>query len=181
MSRRLILLTTLAAALAVVTPACVGPPKKLIWNASASVPIGLYDIVSPVQVEVTDLVAVAPPEPLAAWMAERGYLVRGVPLLKRVMGLPGQWVCRIGNAVTVDAVPLGEALDRDRRGRALPVWQGCRRIGDGEIFLLNSSVHDSLDGRYFGPIPARAVIGKATPLFTDEVGDGRFVWRAATR
>lgn len=181
MSRRLILLTTLAAALAVVTPACVGLPIKLIWNASASVPIGLYEIVSPEQIDVTDLVAVAPPVPLAAWMAERGYLARGVPLLKRVMGLRGQRVCRIGNAVTVDAVPLGDALDRDRRGRALPVWQGCRRIGDGQMFLMNASVHDSLDGRYFGPIPARAVIGKATPLLTDEAGDGRFVWRAATR
>ena len=78
-------------------------------------------------------------------------------------------------------VPIGDALDRDRRGRPLPVWQGCRRIAYGDIFLMNPDVHDSLDGRYFGPIPTRDVIGKATPLYTDEDGDGRFVWRAATR
>jgi type IV secretory pathway protease TraF len=83
--------------------------------------------------------------------------------------------------VTVDAVPFGDALDHDRRGRPLPVWQGCRRIANGEIFLMNPSVPDSLDGRYFGPLPARDVIGKATPLYTDEAGDGRFIWRAATR
>lgn len=181
MSRRLILLTTLAAALAVVTPACVDLPIKLIWNASASVPIGFYEIVSPEQIDVTDLVAVTPPEPLVAWMAGRGYLARGVPLLKRVMGVPGQRVCRAGNTVTVDEVPLGEALDRDRRGRALPVWQGCRRIDNGEVFLMNTAVADSLDGRYFGALPARDIIGKAKPLLTDEAGDGRFVWRAATR
>jgi type IV secretory pathway protease TraF len=46
---------------------------------------------------------------------------------------------------------------------------------------MNPDVRDSLDGRYFGPIPARTVIGKATPIYTDEDGDGRFVWRAAIR
>jgi type IV secretory pathway protease TraF len=46
---------------------------------------------------------------------------------------------------------------------------------------MNPSVPDSLDGRYFGSLPARDVIGRATPLYTDEAGDGRFIWRATTR
>ena len=46
---------------------------------------------------------------------------------------------------------------------------------------MNWQVRDSLDGRYFGPLPASAVIGRATPLYTDEDGDSRFVWRAPTR
>lgn len=83
--------------------------------------------------------------------------------------------------MSLDAVPLGDALHRDRRGRALPVWRGCRRLADGEIFLMNTTVPDSLDGRYFGPIPASTVIGKASPLYTDETGDGRYVWRADAR
>ncbi|MET3837735.1 type IV secretory pathway protease TraF [Brevundimonas sp. UYEF29] len=76
---------------------------------------------------------------------------------------------------------MGDALDRDRRGRPLPVWQGCRLVANGELFLMNWQVRDSLDGRYFGPLPASAVIGRATPLYTDEDGDSRFVWRAPTR
>ena len=114
-------------------------------------------------------------------MAERGYIGRGVPLLKRVMALPGHEVCRTGRAITVDHVPLGDALDRDRAGRDLPVWRGCRTVAQDEFFLMNPNVPDSLDGRYFGPIPARAVIGTATPIYTDEEGDGHFVWRAPTR
>lgn len=46
---------------------------------------------------------------------------------------------------------------------------------------MNPDVGDSLDGRYFGPFPASAVIGHAIPLFTDEDGEGRFVWRAPMR
>ncbi|MEP7457621.1 S26 family signal peptidase [Phyllobacterium sp. SB3] len=155
-------------------------PKTFIWNASASTPIGLYTLDRPRHLTVTDLVAVRPPAAFADLMVERGYIGRGVPLMKRVAGLPGQEVCRHGHAITVDDVPMGDALDRDRLGRPLPLWQGCRRIANGEVFLMNWSVRDSLDGRYFGPIPANAVIGRATPLWTDEDGDARYVWRAPT-
>ncbi|WP_237154128.1 S26 family signal peptidase [Oryzibacter oryziterrae] len=156
-------------------------PLRLVWNASASVPIGLYDLAPTQSLEVGDLVALLPDKPLADFMVERGYIGRGVPLLKRVMALPGQEVCRVGLAITADHVPLGEALDRDRMGRALPVWQGCQKVAQGEFFLMNPDVRDSLDGRYFGPMPARTVIGKATPIYTDEEGDGHFIWRAPTR
>ena len=85
------------------------------------------------------------------------------------------------SAVTVDGITVGNALDRDRLGRTLPIWQGCHRLGASELFLMNIGVRDSLDGRYFGPLAVTTVIGRATPLYTDEDGDGRFVWRAPTR
>ncbi|HWW49805.1 MAG TPA: S26 family signal peptidase [Xanthobacteraceae bacterium] len=154
---------------------------RLIWNASASTPVGFYTIGDVDDLDVTDLVAVDAPEPLATFLSDGGYLPRGVPLLKRVAAVPGQRVCRTGLAITVDGVPMGDALDRDRRGRPLPVWQGCRLVANGELFLMNWQVRDSLDGRYFGPLPASAVIGRATPLYTNEDGDSRFVWRAPTR
>ncbi|MDH0367841.1 S26 family signal peptidase [Brucella anthropi] len=176
---RYVMLT--AAALAIVIASGVPTAPRLIWNASASVPIGFYTVAPADGLDVPDLVAVMPPKPFASFMSERGYVARDVPLLKRVLGLPGQRVCRAGHAIAVDAVPLGEAHLRDSRGRDLPVWHGCRFIAEGEIFLMNPDVGDSLDGRYFGPFPASAVIGRATPLFTDEDGDGRFVWRALMR
>src|SRR5690606_42035221 len=54
--------------------------------------------------DVPELVAVMPPEPLAAFMTERGYIAHGVPLLKRVLGLPGQRVCRLRSTITVDGI-----------------------------------------------------------------------------
>lgn len=167
----------LGAALAIAVPA----PTKLVWNVTPSVPVGLYSIAPSHRLEVTDLVAVMPPEPLASFMVQRGYIGVDVPLLKRVMALPGQRVCRTGMAITVDDVPLGHARDRDRIGRELPIWQGCRRLASGELFLMNPDAADSLDGRYFGPLADSAVIGRATSVWTDEGGDGRFVWRAPTR
>jgi conjugative transfer signal peptidase TraF len=169
---------TYFATMGVAAASFVSVPVKLMWNASASVPIGLYEIEPANHPAVTDLLAIMPPKPLADFLVGRGYIGRGVPLMKRVMALPGQEVCRIGLDITVDGVPLGDALDRDRMGRPLPVWQGCQRIADGDLFLMNPDARDSLDGRYFGPLPARGVIGRAIPLYTDEGGDGHFIWRA---
>lgn len=180
MSRRRILAVTLLAVIGIAATSAVETPTKLIWNETVSAPIGFYTIEPADRIAVPELVAVRPPEPLAGFMVERGYVGRGVPLLKRVVGLPGQRVCRTGSAITVDDVEMGDALDRDRIGRALPIWQGCRVIADGQLFLMNWDVPDSLDGRYFGPIPASSIIGRAQPLWTDEDGDGRFVWRAPT-
>ncbi|WP_180490275.1 S26 family signal peptidase, partial [Escherichia fergusonii] len=71
-------------------------------------------------------VAVDAPEPLATFLAERGYLPKGVPLMKRILAVSGQTVCRSNLTITVDGVEVGAALERDRAGRDLPVWQGCR-------------------------------------------------------
>jgi len=143
-------------------------PPWVVWNASASVPIGLYAVDTIIDAHTGDLVVVRPPEPLARFLADRGYLPRGVPLLKHVAALAGQTVCRIGHSVTVDAIEMGEARERDRRGRALPVWEGCRVIATGDVFLMNPRSADSLDGRYFGPLPAASIVGRAIPLWVNQ-------------
>ena len=180
MTRRHYFAVTALAAMGIAAASTVETPLRLVWNATASAPVGFYTVEPADALDVPELVAVMPPEPLAAFMVGRGYIARGVPLLKRVLGLPGQRVCRTGRTITVDGIEMGDALDGDRIGRELPIWQGCRIIGDGQIFLMNWDVRDSLDGRYFGPIPASSVIGRAVPLWTDEDGDGRYEWRTPT-
>lgn len=147
---------------------------RLIWNASASVPVGLYRLEPPTHLALGDLVAVAPPEPLAQFITARGYVGPGVPLLKRVTALPGTRVCRTGTTITVHGQVLGAARERDRLGRPLPIWQGCRVVGEGEVFLMNRDAEDSLDGRYFGPLPVSSVTARIVPIWTDAEGDGRF-------
>ena len=147
--------------------ALLDPIPRLIWNASASAPIGLYTVRPVERPQRGDLVAVVPPERLAVFLAARGYLPEGVPLLKHVVALPGQLVCRSGDRVTVDGRVLAIARERDSLGRPLPAWQGCRRLAGDELFLANPQVPDSMDGRYFGPLPARTLLGRASPLWTD--------------
>ncbi|QPC91548.1 S26 family signal peptidase [Mesorhizobium sp. INR15] len=178
MSRIACSIMALGAVAAIIAPAVAKMPPLLMWNASASAPIGLYAISRSRRLTVGDLAVIEPPKPVASFVAQRGYLPAGMPMLKHIVALAGQKVCRIGRIVTVDGVALGAALARDHTGRPLPDWQGCRIIATGEIFVMNPKVGDSLDGRYFGPFPMTSIIGRALPLWTDESGDGRYVWLA---
>jgi conjugative transfer signal peptidase TraF len=145
-----------------------GTTPHYIWNASKSVPIGLYRLQPAASLTVTELVAIQPPDLLAGFLDLNGYLPIGVPMLKRVLALPGQTVCRSGLTIVVDGIEVGQAQKRDGRGRPLPAWNGCRVIADGDVFVMNWQSTDSLDSRYFGPLPASAVIGRAVPVWTSD-------------
>lgn len=158
-------MTTYFAVLATGLTALFHPSPRLIWNASASVPVGLYRIRTVEPLRIGELVVAMPPEPLAGYLADRGYLPEGVPLLKHILALAGQTVCRTGDMITVDGATVGRALASDWRGRNLPIWQGCQLLAAGRVFLMNLQSEHSLDGRYFGPIAASAVVGRAVPLW----------------
>ncbi|KAB2726494.1 S26 family signal peptidase [Brucella anthropi] len=180
-ARKATLGAMLAGAALIALPAWTGHAPRLIWNASASVPIGLYTVTPATEIEVGDLVAVLPPGDLAIFLDTRGYLPRGVPLIKRVLALSGTKVCRHAATIIAYDHAYGEAQARDRFDRDLPSWQGCRTLAEGEVFLMNWDAPDSLDGRYFGPLPLSSITARVTPVWTDENGDGRFRWRASTR
>lgn len=181
MTRRSWTIATVTAALLFGTSfaaiALFDPLPRVVWNASASAPTGLYRIEPVSDPPHGALVAVTPPAPLARWLAERGYLGERVPLLKRVAARPGQRICRIGAVVSVDARPVAIARERDGRGRLLPTWQGCRTLRAGELLMLNPDHADSMDGRYFGPLPASTVLGRAIPILTRETPEAPLIWR----
>lgn len=166
-ARRVLVAMGLAMALAAL-PDWLPLPRRLVWNASASVPIGLYWVRPIAQLRRGDLVVVDPSEPLATLLVDRGYLGQNAPLIKRVAALPGQIICRFGGRVLIDGRLRVRARARDGLGRALPVWQGCQVLRLSEVFLLNAEHPASLDGRYFGPLPRRSILGHAEPLWTRE-------------
>jgi conjugative transfer signal peptidase TraF len=168
MSRFAYVMISYLAVLFTVIIALIDPAPRLLWNASASAPIGLYAVHPTDDPHVGELVAILPPEPLARWMAARHYVPLGIPLLKHVAAKAGQQVCRHGVDILIDGKVAATAKLRDSHGRPMPQWRGCRRLQSGELFLLNRSVPDSLDSRYFGPLPAARMIGAAQPLFVRE-------------
>lgn len=165
MNRLAIMLTGYCAIAAVVIPTFVRPTPRLVWNASASVPLGLYSARPGHSAKVGDLVAAHAPAPVARLMAERGYLPLRVPMLKHVAAVAEQTVCRSGAAILIDAKRVAEARLRDRMGRPLPSWSGCRTLRAGEVFLLNPASAGSFDGRYFGPVPASGIVAVLDPLW----------------
>ena len=138
----------------------------LVWNASASAPLGLYRIADRAP-QIGDLVLVEPDLDVTNFIVARGYLPPETPLLKRVAALSGAEICRHCAAIFIDGNHVAEALRVDSEGRDMPVWRGCFALRDDESFLLNAP-RNSLDGRYFGATKRAQVIGVAIPVLTWE-------------
>ncbi|HKX80571.1 MAG TPA: S26 family signal peptidase [Novosphingobium sp.] len=151
--------------------ACLGltialpPLPRLVWNASASAPIGLYAVSPGATLQRGDMVVAWPPAEARQLAASRHYLPRNVPLVKRVTAIAGDTICAIDRTVTVNGGPVALRRSADAAGRPLPAWQGCVRLVPGMVFLLMTETPDSFDGRYFGPTLGQDVIGRAAPLW----------------
>ena len=150
---------------ALVLVAIMPRPIHLVWNGSASVPIGLYWISSG-PAKSGDLALVRLDGWLQSLFETRGYLPSMVPLLKRIAASQGDEICRTGFDISINGRHVATALSADSMGRPLPVWRGCHVLNDREIFLLNDNPR-SLDGRYFGATDRALVIGRATFLWGD--------------
>ena len=167
----------LAGMVAAATLASIAIPfsRLLVWNVTASVPVGLYSIGGKTGLQRGDRVAIDPAFRLQKYLASRGYLPAGVPLIKEVAALGGDTVCRRDLLIEINGTPAGSARRRDSLGRELPVWKRCRTIAADELFVMNRRAPGSFDGRYFGPVARADVIGRARPVWTDEAGDGDYV------
>ena len=142
------------------------PVARIVYNPSNSVPPGWYRVGPLYSLHVGSIVLARLPADAAELAAQRRYLPEHIPLLKRVGAMSPQQVCIEKHIVRIDGVAEAVARTVDGRGRPLSAWQHCRRLHDGELFLLSSTNPTSFDSRYFGPIAVSAVIGSAQPLWT---------------
>lgn len=151
---------------ALLLPTVHSPALRLVWNVSASVPVGLYHIAPNAALHRGGLVALRPPPALARYMAMRRYVETGALLVKPIAAVSGQQVCRKSLTVTIDGATVATALVTDSNLRPLPTWTGCRHLRPGTVFLLALDVPTSFDGRYFGPVATSSIVGRAVPLWT---------------
>lgn len=145
----------------------IWPPRPLlVWNASASAPLGLYLVSDADGVRADDMVIARLPAGAATLAARRGYLPEGVPLVKRIAARAGDRICARGAAIYINGRLAAFRRARDGLGRLLPRWTGCRALQANELFLLMRESPTSFDGRYFGITRTSALIGRA-----------RLIWR----
>ena len=141
------------------------------WNASPSLPIGIYIESS----APSALVEFCPAEPAGSFAAVRGYRDVGscpdgaTPLMKPV-------VARFGD--TVDLSPQGIAVNRrllpntaprnaDTQGRPLQHFPFGRYVVEsGTLWVASTYNPRSFDSRYFGPISESLIRARLRPLLT---------------
>ncbi len=145
-------------------PLVLDPPPRLVWNASASAPLGLWAITPGAAIQAGDSVLVEPPPAARRLAAQRHYLPANVPMIKTVAAVSGDEVCAVDAEITVNDRRVATRRLADRRGLKLPWWRGCQRLSRGQVLLINPAP-ESFDSRYFGPVEGGAIIGRARLLW----------------
>jgi type IV secretory pathway protease TraF len=157
-----VVLATASALAGLLAPLAWRPVPRLVWNASASSPIGLYGIGSEGRLRAGDMALAWTPAAARVLASERHYLPRNVPLVKHVAAAAGDVVCAIGETISVNGRRVAVRRRADPAARALPwSWSGCERLRGEDVLLLSPGQPLAFDGRYFGVSRGVDVIGRA--------------------
>jgi conjugative transfer signal peptidase TraF len=140
--------------------------RRVLFNPSESAPRGFYWLSDPSSYPAGALVVARLPGGVATLADVRRYLPLSVPVLKRIAAEGSDVVCESSGVVRINARIVAYALPRDGRGRQLDSWSGCRSLAADEYYLLGRDSAASFDSRYFGPVTASALVGRAIPLWT---------------
>ena len=159
------LLTVGGVGMAMMAVSAIHRPPLLVWNVTASAPIGLYRVVAG-QPSRGSLALIFLPEPFRTLLHLRGYLHASLPMLKPIAAEHGDTLCRHGNAVFVNGRLVALARRIDHAARPLPRWRGCQRLGNA-VAVISPHPH-SFDSRYFGVVDLSAVVALAVPIWTTD-------------
>lgn len=158
------LLVRTAVVTAVVTTLVCAVASRLIYNRTASLPLGWYWVEGGAP-ERGDLVALRVPASVERIVKERRYLPEGAFLVKTVVAMEGDEVCSRDGVFVVNGKALGRVLDHDSEGRDLPQAEVCGRVGPREVYV-GSEHPQSFDSRAFGAVAAQDIKGKVKRLWT---------------
>jgi len=157
----------------VVLGACAGstlllvahvPSPRLVWNASASAPVGLYLVRPGVAPATGDMVIAQVPAAYRLLAAGRRYLPANVPLVKRVAASTGDEICALGLQIFINGHWVTDRRAVDGQRRPMPTWSGCIQLHGRQVFLLMPDPA-SFDGRYFGATEGSDIVGRARLLW----------------
>ncbi len=141
------------------------PPKpKLLYNPSASAPIGWYRLEGKSPPKVGDQVAAYAPDWARKLADERRYLPYEYPMIKTIWASSGTKICTHNNRISVPNYPVITSLPQDSLGRDMPKLSGCFTLQAEEYFLVSPDVQAGFDSRYFGAVRHENILGRVEYL-----------------
>lgn len=145
-----------------VSPLTMKSNPKLLYNPSPSAEIGWYRVVPQKAYARGDLVAAYLPEEVQILADGRGYLPRGIPVIKSIEAVAGDVICYGSYGLSLPEQPPLRTVLLDSLDRRMPVrMPGCLVVPVGEVVLISRRIETSFDSRYFGSVPATGILGHA--------------------
>ncbi len=84
---------------------------------------------------------------------------RGIMLIKRVVGLPGETVALRDQQIYIDGEPLSETYIKEACG-IMRCSDQTWTLGEDEYFMMGDNRNNSRDSRRFGAVPLSKIVGQ---------------------
>ena len=136
----------------------------LTYQVSISMPKGFYLIVPAKHIKRNDVVIFYPPPKIKTFLVQHKWIPNSAIMMKHVIGMPGDMVCKKNNALFVNNKYFGPVLTYYAPHKKLPNEPFCGKLKKQEYLLLSARIKRSFDCRYFGPVKRQQIIGKVIKL-----------------
>lgn len=141
----------------------------VLQNISPSSPLGVYRYVGGLPKPGDYIAFEAAGAGFGRITRATGLPMPAISILKPAAAFPGDRVCFDPETETYqinEGAPIA-LQERHWQGRLLPIWRGCRDLAHDEYFAYAALIPNSLDSRFYGPVPRSAVIGAYRPVWID--------------
>lgn len=134
----------------------------LSYQVTPSMPKGFY-WVTPIHGSLhrNEVVVFKPPAQFEKYLTKKHWLPDDGVMMKHIVALPGDWVCKKDDYIWLNDKMLAPVFSHAPKGEALPSLAFCGTLLHNQYLLMSLRVPNSFDGRYFGPVSRRLIIGRA--------------------
>lgn len=147
-------------------------PYGLVWNATPSIPVGLYlskDYNAYEPLSRGDIVCWKHGD-MGKYL-DRGYVPADIRVCKHVVGVYGDQVAQTSGKVSVvnaqtGAVTTAQVQSLDTKGRTLDnALENITTVAPETVLVLAPEIPNALDSRYLGLIPTQVLKNRMTPIW----------------
>lgn len=135
-----------------------------IQQLTPSMPEGWYFTYPVSDYHKGDNVVFIPNEQTQDYILAREWLPKDIPLLKKIVGVPGDFLCTKAQNVYINEQWIGKVYQTDGKGNALPIFSFCGKIPKDNYFMQGVANPHSFDSRYYGLVNKSQIMSKAVKL-----------------
>jgi conjugative transfer signal peptidase TraF len=140
----------------------------LVYSVTKSVPRGLYLIVPIKKIARYDIVEFKPPQAALNFIRENRLIPQNGTIMKYVFAIPNDNVCIYNQEIFINNKKAGHVYKFYAPNKLLPQTKICGKLQENQYLLLSAKSKRSFDGRYFGIVSSREILGHAIPIIKIE-------------